>query len=64
MLPVRPGPYSWLVSLYEDGDEIDFWEGVPGMVVATESYQHRDDSWNGILNVPSRFELDGKARCD
>jgi ABC-type polysaccharide/polyol phosphate transport system ATPase subunit len=64
MLPLRPGPYSWLVSLYEDGDEIDFWEGVPGMVVATESHQHRDDSWNGILNVPTRFELDGKARCD
>jgi lipopolysaccharide transport system ATP-binding protein len=64
MLPLRPGPYSWLVSLYEDGDMIDFWEGVPGMVVATESHQHRDDRWNGILNVPSRFELDGKAGCD
>jgi len=64
MLPLRPGPYSWLVSLYEDGGEVDFWEGVPGMIIATESYQHRDDSWNGILNVPSRFELDGKAGRD
>src|SRR5260370_25291871 len=64
MIPVRPGPYSWLVSFYEDSDELDSWEGVPGMVVATESHQHQDDRWNGILNVPSSFEVDGKAEID
>ncbi len=64
MLPVRPGPYSWLVSFYEDNDELDSWEGVPGMVVATESHQHQDDRWNGILNVPSSLEVDGKAEID
>jgi lipopolysaccharide transport system ATP-binding protein len=57
MLPLRPGPYTWLVSLYEDDHELDLWEGVPEMVVATESHQHQDDRWNGILNVPSRFEI-------
>jgi hypothetical protein len=26
------------------------------MIVATESHQHSHDDWNGILNMPSRFE--------
>ena len=40
MLPVRPGPYNWIVSLYNDGEEVDVWECVPEMVVATEIHQH------------------------
>jgi hypothetical protein len=64
MLPVRPGPYSWLVSLYDDEHEVDAWECVPEMVVATEGHQHRDDRWNGILNMPSRFAINGRAKCD
>jgi hypothetical protein len=61
MLPVRPGPYTWLVSLYSDGLEVDSWSSSPEMIVATDSYQHQDDRWNGILNVPSEFQIDEKA---
>jgi lipopolysaccharide transport system ATP-binding protein len=60
ILPVRPGPYSWLVSLYEmygGKEEIDAWECAPGMTVATESYQHHWDVWSGALNIPSKFEI-------
>src|ERR1700723_2666526 len=57
MLPLRPGPYSWHVSLYDEGQEVDAWECLPEMVVATETHQHQYDSWNGILNIPSRFEI-------
>ena len=57
MLPLRPGPYSWVVSLYQDGEELDLWECVPDMIVATENYQHHRDEWNGILNVPVQFEI-------
>ncbi len=64
MLPVRPGAYSWAVSLYEDQEEIDAWECLPEMIVATENHQHQDDRWNGIMNLPSSFELDRKARRD
>jgi hypothetical protein len=64
MLPLRHGPYTWLVSIYEDGEQLDAWDSVPEMVVATESHQHQDDRWNGILNVPSCFALDGKAESD
>jgi ABC-type polysaccharide/polyol phosphate transport system ATPase subunit len=61
MLPIRPGPYYWLVSLYDDGKPLDSWDCVPEMVVATEGHQHQDDSWNGILNVPCEFLIDSEA---
>jgi hypothetical protein len=57
MLPLRPGPYSWLVSLYDDTEEVDVWECIPEMVVATPSYQHNFDHWNGVLNIPSEFSV-------
>jgi lipopolysaccharide transport system ATP-binding protein len=57
MLPLRPGPYTWLVSLYNEGDEVDSWECLPEMIVATEIHQHPSDEWNGILNLPAHFEL-------
>jgi hypothetical protein len=56
-LPLRPGPYSWLSSLFDDSDEIDMWEAVPEMIVATESYQHPQDEWSGVLNLPAEFSL-------
>jgi len=56
-LPLRPGPYNWLVSLFDDIEEIDMWEAAPEMVVATESRQHRLDQWSGILNLPAHFEV-------
>lgn len=58
VLPVRPGPYSWLVSLFDDEGQVDMWEGVPEMIVATQSHQHDLDEWSGILNVPTKFTLD------
>jgi lipopolysaccharide transport system ATP-binding protein len=57
VLPVRPGVYKWQVSLYDDGELIDAWECLPEMIVATENYQHSRDEWNGVLNVPCRFEM-------
>jgi ABC-type polysaccharide/polyol phosphate transport system ATPase subunit len=57
MLPLRPGPYSWHVSLYDEGNLVDYWDGVPQMIVATEIHQHRSDEWNGILNIPSTFAV-------
>jgi hypothetical protein len=52
---VRPGAYSWQVSLYEEGDQLDVWDCLPAMIVATENFQHARDEWNGILNVPCGF---------
>jgi lipopolysaccharide transport system ATP-binding protein len=51
-LPLRPGMYSWLVSLADDSGNLDMWEGVPDMLVDTPSYMHSRDEWGGILNIP------------
>ena len=56
-LPLRPGPYTWLVSLFDDGEELDMWDAVPEMIVATENHQHPQDEWSGVLNVPSEFSV-------
>jgi lipopolysaccharide transport system ATP-binding protein len=57
-LPLRQGPYSWLLSLWDDEGQVDLWDGVPEMIVATESYQHARDEWTGVLNLPARFTFD------
>jgi ABC-type polysaccharide/polyol phosphate transport system ATPase subunit len=58
MLPLRPGLYSWIVALYERGEPIDVWDCLPEMLVATENFQHPQDRWAGILNMPVSFEVD------
>jgi ABC-type polysaccharide/polyol phosphate transport system ATPase subunit len=54
-LPLRPGPYSWMLSLWSDGQNVDMWEAVPDLVIGTENYQHSRDEWSGYLNLPSTF---------
>jgi lipopolysaccharide transport system ATP-binding protein len=57
MLPLRPGPYTWLVSLWEGDTQLDAWECWPEMIVSTENYQHPRDEWNGVLNMPFEFKI-------
>lgn len=59
MLPLRPGAYSWRVSLYDDNGLADHWSCLPEMIIATEVNQHPLDQWNGVLNVPCGFAIDG-----
>jgi ABC-type polysaccharide/polyol phosphate transport system ATPase subunit len=51
-LPLRPGPYFWQVSLWEEGKLLDSWDCLPEMIVATPDLQHTRDEWNGVLNLP------------
>jgi lipopolysaccharide transport system ATP-binding protein len=60
-LPVRPGSYSWVVSLYEDASLVDVWDCVPDMVIATEPVSHPRDEWAGFLNIPSKFSIASKT---
>jgi lipopolysaccharide transport system ATP-binding protein len=55
-LPLRPGFYTWRVSLYDGGSLVDMWDCLPEFLVATEPVTHSRDEWAGILNLPSRFE--------
>ncbi len=57
MLPLRPGTYSWLVTIYEDGNLLDSWNCVPEMNIAMEVFQYPRDEWVGILNMPTCFEV-------
>jgi lipopolysaccharide transport system ATP-binding protein len=61
MLPVRPGPYNWLVTLYEDRCLVDSWNCTPDMTVATESFQSSYDEWTGLLNMPTQFVIARKS---
>src|SRR5882672_9825536 len=61
MLPLRPGSYTWLVSLYDDTEQLDFWECAPEMVVATEPVAHKRDEWSGLLNLPTDFSVLSKV---
>ena len=56
-LPLRPGPYSWHVTVWDTGKLLDEWPCLPEMIIATENFQHPRDNWNGILNVPCDFAI-------
>ena len=60
-LPLKPGMYSWLVSLFDHGREVDVWSCFPEMAIATEIHQHLRDEWNGILNVPCVLEIESSV---
>ncbi len=63
-LPLRPGPYQWQVSLWDDGEMLDQWDCEPEMTIATEVLQHHLDEWNGILNLPSEFAAGDERKSD
>ena len=55
MLPLRPGTYSWQLSLWDDGNLVELWDCIPEMIIATQVHQHARDEWNGVLNIPCHF---------
>jgi len=56
-LPVRPGPYTWRVSLFDEHGLLDDWLCAPEMLVATEPVTHPSDEWAGLLNIPEEFSV-------
>jgi ABC-type polysaccharide/polyol phosphate transport system ATPase subunit len=64
-LPLRPGPYFWQVSLWQEHELFDLWDCLPEMIVATPNLQHPRDEWSGVLNLPSevRFTQLGEVEC-
>jgi lipopolysaccharide transport system ATP-binding protein len=61
MLPLPPGIYSWQVGMYDEHGLVDAWFCSPEMTAATENYQHPADHWNGVLNIPSQFKVNGRG---
>ena len=56
-LPLKPGTYSWRVTLYDEEDLVDSWEAVPDLFVGTLPQTHWMDEWAGLLNIPSHLKL-------
>jgi lipopolysaccharide transport system ATP-binding protein len=63
-LPLKPGLYNWLVSLYDHSREVDAWSCFPEMAIATEVHQHLRDEWNGVLNVPCVFGIQSSGEVE
>jgi lipopolysaccharide transport system ATP-binding protein len=56
-LPVRPGVYSWHVSLWDGGKKIDVATLFPALVVSTEDYRGSQDEAGALLNIPCDIEF-------
>lgn len=56
-LSLRPGPYRWHVSLYDEGHFIDDLECVPELSVRTPPLGHRRDEYAGVLNFRYTMEV-------
>jgi lipopolysaccharide transport system ATP-binding protein len=58
-LPLRPGIYSWHVSIYSERSLLDEWHCVPELIIATEPLTHPRDKWTGVLNMRCDFQVRG-----
>ncbi len=56
-LPLRPGTYSWRVSLRDEYELIEDWDCVPELIVTTKPVTHRLDEWAGLLNISCNFSV-------
>jgi lipopolysaccharide transport system ATP-binding protein len=61
VLPLRPGVYSWRVSIYDAGVRVDDWECTPQMQVVTLPVTHYRDEFAGFLNIPSKLDISSVA---
>lgn len=57
LLPLKPGPYRWRVTLYDDWGLIDLWDCVPEMIVATPPLGSKSDAWSGLINLPWQLHV-------
>ncbi len=61
-LPLKPGAYSWHVSLRSEGHLLDEWHCIPQMIIATTPLADPRDEWSGLLNIPCEFHVLQEAR--
>src|SRR5262249_21753470 len=67
-LPIRPGTYSLVVSLFDGGNNLtggrlmELWQAIPPLVVGSIPQAHPQDEWAGVLNMPADLSI-APARC-
>ena len=62
-LPLRPGTYNVLCSLFDGGNNLtggellDQWHAVPPLIVDARPRSHAQDRWAGVLNIPANLQV-------
>jgi ABC-type polysaccharide/polyol phosphate transport system ATPase subunit len=68
-LPIRPGSYSLMCSLFDrgnnltGGDLVEVWHGAPRLSVESRPMGHPQDEWAGVLNLPARLGVGSGTRA-
>jgi lipopolysaccharide transport system ATP-binding protein len=62
-LPLKPGPYNWRVTLFNEHERIDIWDCIPELMIGAKPQSHPFDEWAGILNIPSEFSINLHSQC-
>jgi hypothetical protein len=63
LLPLRPGVYTLVCSLFDRGNNltggqlVDNWYATPPLTVDTAPLTHPQDRWAGVLNVPAELQV-------
>ena len=57
-LPLKPGPYRWHVSLFEEGRFITNLDCIPELSVETLPLGHKRDEYAGVMNLPFGLKVE------
>jgi lipopolysaccharide transport system ATP-binding protein len=67
MLPLRPGIYSVVCTLFDEGNNltggelVEQWHAVPSLIVDAKPLSHSQDRWAGLLNIPASLQVAGEV---
>jgi ABC-type polysaccharide/polyol phosphate transport system ATPase subunit len=62
-LPLRPGTYTILCSLFNEGNNLtggrvlEVWNAAPVLSVVSLPLSHQQDAWAGVLNIPAELRI-------
>jgi ABC-type polysaccharide/polyol phosphate transport system ATPase subunit len=66
-LPLRPGAYTLMCSLFDGGNNltggelVEQWHAVPPLIVDTPPLSHPQDRWAGVMNIPADLHVSPAA---
>ena len=66
-LPLRPGLYRILCSLYNEGNNltggklIEVWDAAPYLAIESPPLSHSQDAWSGLLNISAELQVESFA---
>jgi lipopolysaccharide transport system ATP-binding protein len=55
-LPLRPGAYAVVFSIYDDDGRFHSWSVAPSLIIESTPVTHFMDEWAGVVNIPCSLE--------